>query len=134
MLPDTATHMMNDLKVTLKPDKDIGNFLVWMNGAFVPTIRDTAYKNVFYIENAMTMIDTKVVDQVIGSDSYPTGSGATVKLDSSNDVYRYDVRLRLFGWDNVKVSPWYKPLSTEKVPIVHNYSSVYITKTITFNE
>lgn len=134
VLPSTATHMMNDLKVSLPSDKNIDNFLVWLNGAFVPTIKDTLYKNVFYIENAMTMVDTKVVDQILGAKATPTGSGATVRLDPSNDVYRYDVRLRFFGWDNVKVSPWYKPLFTEKVPIVHNFRSVYITKTVTFTE
>ena len=133
-LPRTAALVMNDLKIEVPEQYTSSDFLLWLNGAFVPTMQDNTYRNVMYVENAMTMIDTKVVNQKIGSIALPTGSGATVKLDESNNEYRYDIRLKFFGWKNVKVSPWYRPLETTTVPITHNYKSVYIIKTIVFPE
>lgn len=126
------THLMDDLKVTMPSDYSGKDFLVWLNGAFVPRSVDSTYKNIFYLENAMYSIGTKVVNQKIGAPKTYTGSGATVELDESYDEYRYDINLRLFGWQGVAVSDWYKPASTTTVPITHNYSLVYITKTVTF--
>ena len=131
-LPKSASHVMQDLRVSVPQGFKAEDFLVWLNGAFVPSIQDNTYENVMYLANAMTMIDTHVINQVSGALAHPKGANATVVLDEDNDEYRWDVRLHFFGWKNVKVSKWYKPQSTEKTPIIHNYSSVYIVKTITF--
>lgn len=133
-LPMSAVHVMPDLKISLKEDKSISDFLIWLNGAFVPVTKDSTYKNVGYLESAMSMIDTKVVNQKLNAKKKTSSSNATVELDESNNEYRYDVRLRFFGWQGVKISPWYKPLQTETVPITHNYSSLQIVKTIVFPE
>lgn len=132
-LPSTASHIMQDLKIELPINYTKKDFLVWLNGVFVPSTEDELYENVFYLKNAMTMINSRCVNQKINSfKSYIPENGATVKLDKSNNEYRYDIKMRLFGWQGVEVSDWYKPLVTRKIPISYNFSSIYIVNSITF--
>jgi hypothetical protein len=125
-------HLMEDLRVkaTGFPSNRI---LTWLNGVFVPIIRDDTYEDTFYIKNGLSLVGTRCINQKASStvsrkDQYT----ATMVEDEAFNEYRFDVRLRLFSWRGVKVSTWYEPLLTEKMPIVHNYTAVYITYKVTF--
>jgi hypothetical protein len=132
-LPFSARHVMTDLKVKVK-DIPSDSLLVWLNGIFVPIIRDETYEDVFYIKNAMTAIGSKCINQKLNAPWNYEDKNATVKEDEEFNEYRMDARFRFFSWKNVKASMWYAPLSIEKVPIIHNYSSIYIIKKIVFPE
>ena len=129
-LPFSARHVMTDLKVTIPEDKKITSFLCWLNGSFVPTVKDSDKDNVFYIQNAMYMIGSRCINQILGASH--TSSGATVTEDEKNNEYRYDVNMRFFGWKGVSVSDFYKPYSSEHTTITYNYESIYPIKTVTF--
>lgn len=133
LLPFTARHIMPDLKLTLPTDYARKQFLVWLNGSFVPTTKDSTYANVFYLKEAMTMIGSRCLNQASGSTVTKTDN-ATVTLDDDNNVYRLDADLRIFAWSNVTLSDWLKPIITTKIPITYNYSSIYVVETITFSE
>jgi hypothetical protein len=131
-LPFSARHVMPDLKVKVKHVPS-DTLFVWLNGIFVPIVRDETYEDTFYIKNAMTSIGSKCINQKLNSPIMRADpKTATILEDEEYNEYRYDVRLRLFKWKGVKVSKWYAPLSIEKIPIVHNYSSVSIVKKIVF--
>lgn len=124
--------MYDDLKITLPEGYSKDQFLVWLNGAFVPSTRDTTYENIMYLENAMTMIGSKSVNQKLGATIEP-GEYGTVITQEDNDEYRYDVNLRLFGWRGVKVSNFFKPITSTTTPITYNFESIRPLKTLTFS-
>lgn len=123
--------MMDDLKIKLPDGFEKGQFLTWLNGAFVPTVQDVTYKNLMYIHNGMTMIWSHCVNQKLEAKNEFTDN-ATVITSEEDDEYRYDVKLRLFSWKGVKVSDFYKPSNSTTVPITHNFESIYPIKTLTF--
>jgi hypothetical protein len=127
-------HLMQDLRVEIK-DVPSRKLLVWLNGIFVPIIFDNTYENVFYIKNAMTAIGSKCINQKLNSPwNYENSATATVVEDEANNEYRLDANFRFFVWKNVRPSVWHGPLTVSRIPITHNYASIYITKTITFSE
>ena len=85
-----------------------------------------------YLENAMTMIGSKSVNQKLGATIEP-GEYGTVITQEDNDEYRYDVNLRLFGWRGVKVSNFFKPITSTTTPITYNFESIRPLKTLTFS-
>lgn len=123
--------MYDDLKVTLPDGYKKNQFLVWLNGAFVPSTKDSTYENILYLKNAMTMIGSKSVNLKLGS-TLTAGEYGTVTSEDGNNEYRYDINLRLFGWKGVKVSDFYKPSSSTTTPITYNFESIYPLKTLTF--
>ena len=125
--------LMHDLKITVPSNKRRKNFLVWLNGALVPTTGDATSQNIMYLRNALTMIGSKCVDQIQGS-GHTTTSNATVVEDESNNVYRYDVNLRMFSWKGVSVSDFLMPVSIDQAAITYNYSQIFITKNLYFQE
>lgn len=127
----TYRHLMNDLKITIPSKYNKFDFLVWLNGSFVPTTLSSLGNNIFYIEKALSMIGSKCVNQILHA-PIEHGNNATVVEKESNNEYRYDVNLRFFGWEGVKVSDFYKPVSSETVPITYNYSSVHPIKSVEF--
>lgn len=130
-IPWKRRFMYDDLKVTMPEGYTKDQFLVWLNGAFVPSTRDATYENQMYLENAMTMINSKSVNQKLGSEVTP-GEYGTVLTREENDEYRYDINLRLFGWKGVKVSDFYKPASSTTTPITYNFEAIRPLKTLTF--
>lgn len=130
-IPWKRRFMYDDLKITLPEGYKKEQFLVWLNGAFVPSTKDNTYEHIMYLENAMTMIGSKTVNQKLGS-SYTDGDYGTVITSEENDEYRYDINLRLFGWKGVKVSNFYRPVSSTTTPITYNFESIYPLKTLTF--
>lgn len=131
-IPWKRRFMYDDLKVTLPEGYTKDQFLVWLNGAFVPSTRDSTYENIMYLENAMTMIGSKSVNQKLGS-LFEESDYGTVITDEANDEYRYDINLRLFGWKGVKVSSFYKPVSSTTTPITYNFEAIRPLKTLTFS-
>ena len=130
-IPWKRRFMYDDLKVSLPEGYTKNQFLVWLNGAFVPSTRDATYENIMYLENAMTMINSKSVNQKLGAE-VESGEYGTVITKEENDEYRYDVNLRLFGWRGVKVSSFYKPSSSTTTPISYNFEVIRPLKTLTF--
>lgn len=130
-IPWRRRFMYDDLKINLPEGYTKDQFLVWLNGAFVPSTRDSTYENVMYLENAMTMIGSKSVNQKLGAEITP-GNYGTVETKEENDEYRYDVNLRLFGWKGVKVSNFYKPSTSTTTPITYNFEVIRPLKTLTF--
>lgn len=130
-LPWKQRFMYDDLKITMPEGYTKRQFLVWLNGAFVPSLRDSTYDNVMYLQNAMTMIGSKSVNQKLGS-KFTDGNYGTANVSEENDEYRYDINLRLFGWKGVRVSDFYKPVSSTTTPITYNFVSIYPLKTLTF--
>lgn len=132
-LPFSARHIMMDLKVQIPENYKKNQFLVWLNGAFVPTVKDANYDNIFFIENAMTMIGSKVINQSLGA-AHKMGENATVIENVENDEYRYDANLRFFGWKGIHVSDFFKPIRSEQIPVTYNFESVYPIQKIEFAE
>lgn len=130
-LPWKQRFMYDDLKITMPEGYTKRQFLVWLNGAFVPSMRDATYDNIMYLQNAMTMIGSKSVNQKLGS-KFTDGEYGTANVSEENDEYRYDINLRLFGWRGVRVSDFYKPVSSTTTPITYNFESIYPLKTLTF--
>ena len=130
-LPWKQRFMYDDLKITMPEGYTKKNFLVWLNGAFVPSISDATYDNIMYLRNAMTMIGSKSINQKLGS-KFTDGDFGTANVSEENDEYRYDINLRLFGWKGVRVSDFYKPVSSTTTPITYNFESIYPLKTLTF--
>jgi hypothetical protein len=128
-------HLMNDLQVKVNGFK-ASSLLVNVNGIFVPIIPDTVYEDTFYIQNALTAIGSKCINQKINApwDYKDKEKNATVVEDESFNEYRLDIRLRLFTWKDVLISPWYAPLLTEKIPITHNFTNLYIVNKILFSQ
>jgi hypothetical protein len=133
-LPFQARHIMTDLRVKVE-NIPSSSLFVWLNGIFVPLIPDSTYEDVFYIKNAMTAIGSKCINQKLNSPwNYANTKNATIKEDGAFNEYRLDARFRFFSWKGVRPSLWHSPLSIGRVPITHNYSSVYIIKEIVFPE
>jgi hypothetical protein len=133
-LPFAARHIMPDLRVKTSGFPS-DTLLVWLNGVFVPIIRDTTYEDTFFIKNAMTAINSRCINQKINAPyNYANTQNATIKEDEIFNEYRLDARFRFFSWKGIKLSPWYAPMSIEKVPIIHHYASIYIVKKIIFPE
>ena len=130
-IPWKRRFMYDDLKVTFPDGYNKEMFLVWLNGAFVPSTRDATYENVMYLENAMTMIGSKTVNQRLGAE-VERGEYGNAITKEENDEYRYDINLRLFGWKGVKVSSFYKPISSTTTPITYNFEAIRPLKTLTF--
>jgi len=130
-IPWKQRFMYDDLKVTLPEGYTKDQFLVWLNGAFVPSTRDATYENLMYLENAMTMIGSKSVNQKLGATVEPGNYGSVITHEE-NDEYRYDINLRLFGWKGVKVSSFYKPATSTTTPIAYNFEVIRPLKTLTF--
>lgn len=130
-IPWKRRFMYDDLKVSLPDGYRKEQFLVWLNGAFVPSTKDNTYENIMYLENAMTMVGSKTINQKLGS-RFTDGEYGTVITSDENDEYRYDINLRLFGWKGVKVSNFYKPISSTTTPITYNFESIYPLKTLVF--
>jgi hypothetical protein len=133
-LPFSARHIMPDLRVQIKniPSRSL---FVWLNGIFVPIIYDETYEDVFYIKNAMTAIGSRCINQKINAPwNYDNNFNATVLEDETYNEYRLDAKFRFFAWKNVNPSSWYAPLTIKRIPIIHNYTSIYIIKDIVFPE
>jgi hypothetical protein len=131
-LPFEARHIMPDLRVKILGFHN-KTLLVWLNGVFVPIILDDTYPDTFYIKNAMTAIGSRCINQKLSSPwDYKNDVNATVMEDDAFNEYRLDARLRFFSWKGIEVSKWHAPLSIDKVPIIHNYSNIFIIKNIIF--
>jgi hypothetical protein len=133
-LPFSARHIMPDLKVKTAGFPS-NRLFVWLNGSFVPITPDSTYEDTFYIRDAMTAIGSRCINQKLNAPwSHKDTTHATIKEDDTFNEYRLDVRFRFFCWKGVQVSPWYAPMSIEKVPIIHHYTHIYIIKKIIFPE
>lgn len=138
-----ARHVFNDLEVKINPslvkevttkDNICNHVLAWLNGAFVPITASKTDDNIFYIEDGMSLVDEHVKNQVLHAPKKLADDGtATVIEDPAYDEYRWNINLRLFGWKDVSVSPWYKPTSIDTIPITYKYvNTVRIISSIVF--
>jgi hypothetical protein len=124
--------VFNDIKIVLPENYDRSMFLTWLNGVFVPTTNETLYRNYMFIKDGMDLVESKTINQKIGSVATKTDN-ATVITDSKDDEYRYDINLHLFSWKNVSVSGFYNVQSSELASITDsNFETVNVLKTMIF--
>lgn len=116
-----ADCLKNDLKLTIKQNPEIDGedknytfdqFLVWLNGSFPVTVALDEYNKVRGVENALTNIsvlrlcENPALGEPELGESAPciTENGrATVKETNIPTELRYDIKLRMFGWNGIKI-------------------------------
>lgn len=95
----------DDLKITFLNDHFAKDFLVWMNGIFVDLHPDLDDPKVGYIIGASAHIPAiekcKSDNTLVNLKNNNT---ATVDENDKISELRYDIKLKFFGWENVKIS------------------------------
>jgi len=111
-----APHTYRDIKITMKPNEDLGyraelintdNTLTWLNGVFVNTTKES--DTVMYIKDGMNFVNYHFSD-VKGSEAIPmehTGFlTAAYDIPDDRKVFTPDFDLAIFKWKGVKISDW----------------------------
>jgi len=120
-------HMMDDIKVELPNNYDSSDYLVWLNGVFVPILKDSTKKNIFYIPDGLLLVPHVVKDcrpdaPLVYRKKNGSIVNATIEESDEYAIHRYDFKIRLFSWENTKVKTWEKPRNVSTYTIFGNHN------------
>lgn len=108
-------HLKDDIRIKLKDtDETVDNTLVWINGRFVETMKDSEDNKIMYIFKGIGALTYQHLG-FIGNDPLtpkhiPTGFPvASFESDPQRMHFGPGLDINIFKWKNVKISEWYKP-------------------------
>lgn len=131
-------HLMNDLRIKFKTEVP-ENILINLNGLFVEGIKLTAFPDSLFIKNAKYLYRT--VKEVWKEDATPTYIEDAIQpvadaiFDDNKDYKRnYNIKIRLFKWKDVNISPWISIESMKYDLQVLEYKNIRIPNTLQFTQ
>lgn len=129
----TMNHVKNDLKIELLTET-AENLVVWLNGVFVEPIYDTNNNKVFYIRDAKNVLDTIGLG-VKHEDNLEYENNMSSILYDPENVYYYNIDLRLWKWEDVIVSDkWISVLNTKQSKLYYDYTGYDVVTELFFDE
>lgn len=111
-------HLKMDIKIEFLNKESIDNILVWMNGIFVDYETKPNVKNIIYIRDGKRFLTTIPI----------------TKNDAGEDVYYYNVDLRIFKWKGVNVSPVIPTRFTKMVNVTSGRYTMGLVNEVYFAE
>jgi hypothetical protein len=125
----------DDLRITLlESGETFEDKLIWLNGAFVPYIQDTVNLKVAYIEKAAALIPVvEKCKKYNTAVSLATDGTGTVEEPVKISELRYDVKLMLFSWNNIKISQFILPTSVETSLLAWDHKGISVPDMIQFD-
>lgn len=129
----TLNHIKNDLKIELITET-AENLVVWLNGVFVEPIYDTESNKIFYIRDAKNVLDTIGLGVKNDDKLEYENNMASILYDPEN-VYYYNIDLRIWKWEEVTVSKnWIEVLNTKQSKLYYDYTGYDIVTELYFEE
>lgn len=133
MTSSTLNHVKNDLKIELLTET-AENLVVWLNGVFVEPIYDTNNNKVFYIRDAKNVLDTIGLGVKNEDNLKYENNMASIRYEPEN-VYYYNIDLRMWKWEDVTVSnKWFNVTNTKQSKLYYDYTGYDIVTELYFDE
>ena len=111
-------HLKMDIKIEFLNKESIDNILVWMNGIFVDYETKPNVNNIIYIRDGKRFLTTIPL----------------TKNDSGENVYYYNVDLRIFKWKGVNISPIIPTRFTKMINVTSGRYAMGIVNEVYFAE
>lgn len=129
----TMNHIKNDLKIELLTET-AENLVVWLNGVFVEPIYDSENNKIFYIRDAKNVLDTIGLG-VKNDDKLEYENNMASILYNPENIYYYNIDLRIWKWEEVRVSKnWISVLNTKQSKLYYDYTGYDVVTELFFEE
>ena len=133
MTSSTMNHIKNDLKIELLTNT-AENLVAWLNGVFVEPIYDNENNKVFYIRDAKNVLDTIGLGVKTEDKLEYENNMASILYDPEN-IYYYNIDLRIWKWEDVVVSKnWISVLNTKQSKLYYDYTGYDVVTELYFEE